>query len=166
MSDGVRHAVPKDAEDIAFIRAVSWQVALEQGVIQGARPLDPYATSVRRWQTHIEQSPLPVLVAVRNSKVVGYASLRETTQSHEAQTAEISSLHVLPPHWLDRVPNNLLAICESVLTRLSFRSLSISVRADNAPMQHLLHELSFQMRDREMRGAFPHNRFRLMLREP
>ena len=160
--NGVCTAIAGDAQAIAWVQALSWQVAYEQRIVQTAPPGRHFEAGVGRWALRIKHGLLPVLVVLRERSVVGYLSLREGP-GESTRVAHVESAHLLPTHWRERTGESLLLAATAFLMQREFDELSIAVHTENTRMQWYLVDHGLGMREMFMRGGRMYTRYALPL---
>ena len=132
----VRPATVDDAERLAEVHVLSWQVGyrglLPQPLLDGLHP----AQRVPRWTATLGQAAWPrrgTLVAENAGDVVGFADLRPTRDDDEdpVEVGEVTSFYVLPSVWGRGVGRQLMAGAVRTLGAGGFASATLWVLETN-----------------------------------
>ena len=133
----VRPAVLDDAERIAEVNVLSWQVGyrglLPQPLLDGLH----LAQGVPRWRAAIERTAWPgrgTLVADDVGDVLGFADLCPTRDDDQdaAEVGEIAAFYVLPTAWGQGVGRRLMAAAVHMSGVAGFGSATLWVLEANA----------------------------------
>ena len=133
----VRDAVPEDAEEIARVHVVSWQVAYDQIFpAEALARLDE--TADRRaayWRREVEaRVPLSsTLVAESDDEIVGFVDVRPSRDDdvEPERIAELTAIYVAPRAWGAGAGRLLMAEALARLRRLGFEEATLWVLEDN-----------------------------------
>ena len=132
----VRPATVDDAERVAEVHVLSWQVGyrglLPQPLLDGLHP----AQRVPRWTVTLQRAAWPqrgTLVADDAGDVVGFADLRPSRDDDEdpVEMGEVTSFYVLPSVWGRGVGRQLMAGAVLALGAGGFASATLWVLETN-----------------------------------
>ncbi|MFJ6532714.1 GNAT family N-acetyltransferase [Microbacterium sp. NPDC091662] len=111
----IRDARTEDADDIARVHVRSWQVAyrglIDQDVLDGLS-IDERAASWRRNVAEPLPTSLGTLVAVRDDRIVGWASLGSGRDPDGLADGEVYGIYADPSAWSTGAGHALLGAAE------------------------------------------------------
>jgi ribosomal protein S18 acetylase RimI-like enzyme len=133
----VRSATVADADEIAAIHVLSWQVAyrglMPQEYLDG---LDP-AQRAERWRRHLEAldwSRSGVLVVNAGAGIAGFAGYWPTRDddADPAGTGEVAAIYLHPGAWSQGLGRQLMTATQKNLAAAGYRDATLWVLRDNA----------------------------------
>lgn len=158
----VRPAVVDDAQRIAEVHVLSWQVGyrglLPQPLLDGLRPTQ----RTQRWSATLRQATWPsrgTLVADDAGDIVGFADLRPVQDDDQdaARVGEIASFYILPSAWGQGVGRQLMCAAVRMLGAAGFASATLWVLETNTHAIRFYAHLGWQpdgaVRDEVVGGA-------------
>jgi GNAT superfamily N-acetyltransferase len=127
----VRHARVGDAAALGRLHVRAWQAAyrgqMPDDYLDGLRAEDRQAGWDRALRR--DRGRDPVLVAVRDGRVVGFAVVRAAEDPEGA--GELSAINVDPDHWGTGAGRALLGAAEAELARLGYQEAVLWVLPGN-----------------------------------
>jgi len=158
----VRRGRVADAERIAQVHVLSWQVGyrglLPQPLLDGLHP----AQRVPRWTTTLSQAAWPArgtLVADDAGDIVGFADLRPTRDDDQdaSEVGEIVAFYVLPTVWERGVGRALMSAAVRSLDAAGFTCATLWVLETNQRARRFYARLGWEpdgaVRDEVVGGA-------------
>ena len=128
----IRKASEHEATRIAEIHVATWQAAY-RGLIPDdyLDSLDPLQRTVT-WKALIGAPEQLVMVAVRDSRVVGFCSLQASRDpASPPEIAEISALYVEPGEWRHGAGSSLVEAAVDHAAKQGFAAVTLWVLASN-----------------------------------
>lgn len=140
----VRWARAEDALGVADVHVASWRTAysglIDQRVLDGlsvTKRADAWATIIARLGLEVSpdaavEKPHRLLVAERDSRVVGWASFGAGRDDEASDQGELAGLYVHPDFWSKRIGHSLMQVVEEQLSEAGYRSAYLWVLSGNS----------------------------------
>ncbi|WP_153004372.1 NUDIX hydrolase, partial [Microbacterium testaceum] len=92
----IRSAVPTDAEQIARVHARSWRETYGKFVDDpDTNPWFGVERRIEMWRTTLRAADSPVMVALRDGEIIGFASAQRTAEPPAVRPEELTALYVV-----------------------------------------------------------------------
>ncbi len=132
----IRPAALDDAEQIAKVHVLGWQIGYRGLLPQPVLDRLTTADHIARWTATVQQAAWPaqgILVAADHEHVLGFANIRPTRNEDQdpAQVGEIASLYVDPDAWDRGIGRQLVAAAKERLTDAGRTSATLWVLDTN-----------------------------------